>query len=205
MDWQSLVFRWAAFQAAGTGVILLAFGLLYAFFGFRFARFLLAASAAATGAFLGGTIAGPFGIIAVLTVLLPAASLFAVSLRYPQVGLVIASAATLGALGYYLPTQVGLPGELRWACTLAAAALGTAFAWLNPRGMPLVVTTFQGVGLMIVGFVGVSNAWLPSLGLTFLEWSAHRSLLVPMLFVMLSLTAFSFQANAHQGDIRSGA
>ena len=101
--------------------------------------------------------------------------------------------------------QVGLPGELRWACMLLAAGLGITFAWLSRRSMPLVVTTLQGVGLMIVGFVGISNALAPSLGMTFLEWSASRSLLVPVLFVMLSLTAFSFQANADQGDIRSGA
>ena len=111
----------------------------------------------------------------------------------------------MGALGYYLATQVGFHSAAWWTCTLTGGGLGLALAWSNKRAMPLVVTSVQGVALMIVGFVGLSNALLPSLGITFLEWAADWSLLVPAMLGMLWVTAYSCQTNTQQGDIRSGA
>jgi hypothetical protein len=133
-----------------------------------------------------------------------AAALLAAALRYPRLGVVLASGATFAAVGYYLATQVGLNHAARWACLALVGGLGVAFAWLNKRGMPLVITTVQGAILMVVGFVGLSNALLPSLGVTFLSWSADWALLVPTLLGMLCVTAYSCQANMQQGDIRSG-
>jgi hypothetical protein len=205
MDYQSLVFRWAAFQTAGTGAAIFALGLLSAFFGFRFARFLLAVSAAAAAGVAAWNLAGTLELPPALPALALAAGALAAALRYQRVGVVTAAAATFAALGYYLATQMGLHFAARWACTLVAGGLGVALAWLNKRSMPLVVTTAQGAVLMVVGFVGLSNALLPSLGATFRQWSAESALLVPVLLSMLCVTAYSCQANMQQGDIRTGA
>jgi len=205
MDYQSLIFRWASFQTDGTSAAIFIFGLLYAFFGFRFARFLLAVSAGGVGAVAGWNLAGLTGLPAVAASLLLAAGMAAVALRYQQVGVVTAAATTFAALGYYLAAQLGLHVAVQWVCVSVGGGLGVAFAWLNRRAMPLVVTTVQGTVLMIVGFVGLSNALLPSLGVTLLEWAADWSLLIPAVLGMLWVTAYSCQANAQQGDIRSGA
>lgn len=205
MDYQILIFRWASFQTGGTGAAIFAIGLLYAFFGFRFARFLLAVSAGGFGAVAGWKLAGLTGLTPALTSFLLAAGMAAVALRYERLGVVIASGGTLGALGYYLAAQVSFHSAAWWACTFAGGGLGLALAWSNKRAMPLVVTSVQGVALMIVGFVGLSNALLPSLGITFLEWAADWSLLVPAMLGMLWVTAYSCQTNTQQGDIRSGA
>lgn len=205
MDCQVLIFRWASFQTSGTGAAIFALGLLCAFFGFRFARFLLAMSAGGVGAIVGWKLAGLTGLTPVLTSLLLAAGMGTVALRYRQVGLMAAVATTFAALGYYLAAQFGLHVAAKWVCVCVGGGLGLALPCLNRRAMPLVVTSVQGVALMIVGFVGLSNALLPSLGVTFLEWAADWSLLVPAMLGMLWVTAYSCQANTQQGDIRSGA
>jgi hypothetical protein len=205
MDYQDLIFRWASFQTGGTGASIFTFGLLYAFFGFRFSRLLLAVSAGGFGALAGWHLADPAGQPPAAAALMLAAGTVALALRYRQAGVVVAAAATFAALGYYLAAQFGLPTVAKSVCAAAGSGLGMAFAWLNRRAMPLAVTTVQGAVLMIVGFVGLSNALLPSLGITFVEWAATWSLLVPVLLGMLCVTAYSYQANAQQGDIRSGA
>jgi hypothetical protein len=205
MDYQNLVFRWAALQAAATGAAIFALGLLSAFLGFRFARFLLAVSTAGVAGVAGWNLAEALELPTALPALVLAAGALAAALRYQRVGVVTSAGATFAALGYYLATQTGLHLSARWACALVAGGFGVTLAWLNKRSMPLVVTTVQGAVLMVVGFVGLSNALLPSLGVTFRQWSAESALLVPVLLSMLCVTAYSYQANMQQGDIRTGA
>lgn len=205
MDWQSQVFRWAARQPGGTGVVLLACGLLYAFFGFRFARFLLALACGGIGAVGGWVGARLLGLPPGAGALGLGLALLLGGLRFAQGALALVSACTLAGLGHYLLGQLGLDPLARWAAATVGGGLGLGLAWLNRREMPLVLTTLQGTALLIVGFVALSNALLPSLGVTFLRWSAERVLLVPFLFGMLCVTAYSCQTNMRQGDIRSGA
>jgi hypothetical protein len=205
MDYQQLIFRWASFQTDGTSAAIFTFGLLYAFFGFRFSRFLLAVSTCGVAAVAGWNLAGLANLPPAATALLLAAVMAAAAMRYGQVGLVTAAAATFAALGYYLTTQIGLQVSARWACAAVSGGLGLAFTFLNRRAMPLVVTTVQGATLMIVGFVGLSSALLPSLGITFVQWAADWSLVVPAVLSMLWVTAYSCQTTMQQGDIRTGA
>ena len=69
--------------------------------------------------------------------------------------------------------------------------------------MTVVMTTLQGTVLMIVGFVGAASELAPSVGLTFRDWADGQSLLVPILLLMLFVTAYSYQSSAQRGDIIS--
>ena len=72
------------------------------------------------------------------------------------------------------------------------------------RPMIMVTTALQGSSLMVMGFVGVATAVLPSLGYTFRGFAQDYSLVVPVLLTMLVVTSYSHQGSAQQGDILTG-
>jgi hypothetical protein len=70
--------------------------------------------------------------------------------------------------------------------------------------MTILLTAFHGAVLFILGLIGVGMACMPVVGNTLREWTCGRSVIVPVLLVMLVATSFSYQANDRQGDARVG-
>jgi hypothetical protein len=202
-DFQSLIFRSASHWSAATALAVLAIGLFYTLQGFRFARFLVVVSCTGGGVVVGGI------LVAVAGLPLPvafgvAASLGLLALLRFQIGLALASALTGGALAQYLAAQLGLEPTITLVAAGIGLPVGYSLTWVYRRTLPILVTIVQGAGLLIVGFVGVTNAVAPSLGATFVEWAASIPLMVPGFVLMLCVLGYSVQANAQQGDVETG-
>lgn len=202
-DFQSLIFRAASHWSAVAGLVLLALGLLCTLQGFRFARLLLTIACVGGGFVLGGIAAGLTGLPPIVA-LISAAGLGILALKRYRVGLALASMFTFGALAQYLGVQLGLRPNIVLVAAGVGAAVGLSMTWVCHRPLPVILTTLQGAGLLIVGFVGLTNALAPSLGLTFIDWAANTRLMVPALMLMLCVLGYSVQANAQQGDLEAG-
>jgi hypothetical protein len=206
MDYQRMLFDWAAAQSGLTGLAILVGGLLYAFCGFRLIRYLLAVPAAGLGAFLGlhawtyqpqlpvWMFVGAGGIVG-------GVAAFAI----PAATVAVCSGATWGAVGGYLAVQLGA-GPLPAAIALGVCGIvGVVLGLISRAPMIVLFTTLQGAALLVIGFVGVASAVLPSLGGTFRALAQSQSLVVPTLLGMLTVTGFSYQASARQGDMFTGS
>lgn len=202
-DFQSLIFRSAAHWPAATALAVFAVGSLYLLQGFRFGRYLLPVSCAGGGLVLGGIVAELTGLP--LWIALPAAAVlgFAGLAQY-RMALVIASMLTAGALAQYMAVQLGVKHNIVGVIAIGGGVLGFPMIWVCRRSLPILLTILQGAGLLVVSFVGVSVSLVPSLGLTFIDWSARIPLLVPGLILMLCVLGYSVQANAVQGSIETG-
>ena len=202
-DAQSLIFRSATNWPEATSLFIVGAGLLFLLQGFRFARFLLP-----IGCMGGGLVLG--GIVAELADLPPAAAMVVAAIlgvlalaRY-VVGVKLGSAFTFGALAQYLAVQLGFGPNPVLVITIVGMLIGLSLFWVCRRSLPILITMLQGSGLLIVGFVGLTSAAVPSLGLTFQDWAERIPLMIPVLIVMLCTLGYSVQANALQGDMEVG-
>jgi hypothetical protein len=202
-DFQSLIFRSASHWSAATALAVFAIGLLYLLQGYRFGRYLLPVSCAGGGLVLGGIVADLTGLSLWIALLAAAILGFAALARY-RVALAIASILTAGALAQYMAVQLGIRHNVVGVIAIVGGVLGFPMIWVCRRSLPILLTIVQGGGLLVVSFVGVSVALAPSLGLTFIDWSARIPLLVPGLMLMLCVLGYSVQANAVQGSIETG-
>lgn len=202
-DFQGLIFRSASQWSEAISVVALGIGLLYTLQGFRFARFLLPLTCAGGALALGAVVASatelPFEVALVAGALVGTVAL----LRF-RVALMFSSAFTAGAAFQYIAIQVGIAPKISLLIGGVGLLVGFSLLWVCRRMLPIVVTIVQGAGLLVVGFVGLSTALLPSLGLTFVDWAERLPLMVPALMVMLCVLGFSVQASAYQGDVESG-
>lgn len=187
-----------------SSLALAAAGLLLALQGFRFARILIALTAAGAG-ILAGALGAQIGHVPVAGPAALGALLFGgiALLRY-RIGLGIASALMFGLVLDFLAVQLAIttPGSsVPFAC---GAVVGAAMLGLLGRTLPIIVTTLEGSVLLLIGFVGLCSALLPSLGNTFVATADRIALMVPTLLLMLFITGYSVQFNARQGDVRVG-
>jgi hypothetical protein len=136
----------------------------------------------------------------------PALSLgsMAAAVAWPGVATVILNGLTWGVLGGYLATQVGVKGIPMWIAGGLLGSAGTVLALVCRESMAVILTSLHGASWMILGFAGLAAVLMPLVGATFKNWASSQSLVVPILLLMLVVTAYSFQANERQGDIRSG-
>jgi hypothetical protein len=202
-DFQGLIFRSAARWPEAISIVAFGVGLLYALQGFRFARFLLPVTCVG-GALAVGTIAASATEVPLEAIIAAAAILGTVTLLRFRLALVFSSMFTGGALCQYLAVQVGIDPKISLFVGGVGLAIGGALFWVCRRSLPILVTIVQGAGLLVVGFVGLSAALVPTLGLTFVEWATRLPLMVPTLMVMLSVLGYSVQASSYQGDVKSG-
>jgi hypothetical protein len=203
-DLQRQLFTWAAIQPAVTGLIVLMAGVVYGFFGFRLFRFLLAVTCAGLGWLVGLWLALATGFPA--AAIAPAAGLGGglLSLKWQRPAVVIALSMTWAILGYYLAIQTHVP-KVMWLPTGGVTGLlGALFGCLCYKTTTVILTTLQGVTLMVLGFVAVATQIVPAVGSTFRQWANNQSLLVPVFMTMLFAAAFSYQSTHLQGDIRTG-
>lgn len=202
-DFQSLIFRSAGRWSEATSLAVFAIGLLYALQGFRFARFLLPLVCAGGGLALGAVLAAVADLPGAVAILVAAVLLIVALLRF-RVALMLSSAFTFGAVAQYLAVQLGMRPHMSLITGGIGFAVGFTLVYVCRRTLPIIVTIIQGAGLLVVGFVGLSTGLVPSLGLTFVDWSGRLPLMVPVLMVMLCTLGYTVQINAYQGDIESG-
>ncbi len=203
MDYQKLVFGWIAQQHWSVGLVVMAAGLLYGFQGFRVFRFVLGLSCAIVGLVGGYVAAVHFQLPPLFVSPALGAAAAAFSFSQQRVAVIAVSGVTWGVLGHYLSLQIGLPGMVPLIGALVCGGFGGLFAYLCFRPMMVVLTSVHGIALIVVGFVGMSNHLLPSVGETFVVWAHSWTLLVPMLMTMLFVMAYSYQSSAQRGDIIS--
>jgi len=203
-NYPQMLFEQAAAMPALVGLVLLAVGLLYAFQGFRFFRFLLMVTCGALGWLAGWALGSVYQVAPDLLALAGCGTLALLSLAAFRPAVLLSCGSTLGALGCYLALSLGFVPLICWLVAGVCFAFGLLFAILCFRTMTVVLTTLQGAGLMVVGFTGIMSRLVPSVGLTFVSWVEDSSMLVPLLIAMVFVTGFSFQASRQQGDIRTG-
>lgn len=203
-DYQRAAFSWVVTQGGITGLMLMALGVVYAFLGFRFFRFLLFMTCAGFGAFFGLVLARVIGAQEMPIVLgcAVAGGLMALVRQHPAV--VFGCGATFAVLGHYLSMQVGLPPKASLVGGVVAGSAGAVLAHFSRKSMPVVMTTLNGTALMITGFVGATDVAIPSLSETFRSWANNSAYVVPIMLLMLSVAGYSVQACALRGDIRTG-
>jgi hypothetical protein len=202
-DFQSLIFRSAGQWSAVTSLVVVAIGLLYTLQGFRFARFLLPLACAGGGLALGAILAAVADLPVSVAGVVAAVLLIVTLLRF-RVALMLSSALTFGAAGQYLAVQLGMRPQVSLIIAGIGLAVGFGLVYVCRRTLPIIVTIIQGAGLLVVGFVGLSTGLVPSLGVTFADWSGRLPLMVPVLLMMLCTLGYTVQVNAYQGDIESG-
>jgi hypothetical protein len=121
-----------------------------------------------------------------------------------RLALMVSSAFTFGALAQYLAVQLGMRPHMSPFVGAVGLVVGFSLIWVCRRSLPILVTMILGAGLLVLGFVGCSAAVVPSLGLTFIDWSSRLALLVPAVLTMLCVLGYSVQSNAYQGDVETG-
>ncbi|MBK8913045.1 MAG: hypothetical protein IPM64_00345 [Phycisphaerales bacterium] len=204
-DMQRELFTWVTHQHGTVGLALFALGMLYAFMGFRFYAAMTALSCAFIGWMVGAftaPIAEMDPLIGGIAGGVAGAGLAVASRRGAAM---VAAAATWGALVCYLLHQVGVMPPTLTAATAVGAILGCGFVCFCRHAPIAVNTALQGVMLIVVGWVGLSTAFVPSIGRTFVVWASGWEMLVPGLLLMLFVTGYSYQAMNLRGDIRTGA
>ena len=199
---QDVLFQYISHEPGSTGVVILAVGVVYGFYGFRLFVPLLGVTWAALGAVGGLLLGGATGLPMVLTGTGLAAICALVAISARKVGAAGACAATWGLLGWYLADQMG--GEPLWriACGGSGALLGGLFALLCYRTMTVLLTTMQGAALIVVGFIGAASAFVPTFGGTFVDMARRFGVLGPIMLLVVAVTAYSYQALQRQGDVR---
>lgn len=203
-DTQELVFRWITTQPNATAAVVFFAGVLYAFHGFRMFRFLLVVSCAALG-WGGGIVLAHFARTPELPTCAGALMTCAlIALRWEQAAVLLSCGATWAVLGLFFAEKFGAAPLVALAVAGFCGLLGLMFARLCYRTMTVVLTTMQGVILLIVGFVGASDMVVPSLTDTFRAWASDSAFLIPILMGMLFTAAYSYQSMMQRGDIRSG-
>lgn len=204
VDFQDVLFRSVSRWSAFSGLALFLMGVFFALQGFRFARILIALSAA------GGVFFVAFAL-APLAQLPPEATggaagvaVLGVALMKPRFGGWLSAVFIFGALLHFMATRVGLRTDWVNTVGLVGCALGGGMPWIARRSLGLVLTTLLGSGLMLVGFVAATSALLPGLADTFCDWASRFSLVTPVMLLMFFVLGYSVQANAQQGDVMSG-
>lgn len=203
-DFQTVVFKYAIHWGEATGAVLFLVGILCMLQGFRFLKAVLVVTAAG-GAFFGGAAFGeaaefdPF--VAGCGAALATGAISALRSRF---GLFVASAVVCALFVHYTVVRLGLKQLDDGAVLLAGAAVGLCMPYIAKRSLPLLLTTFEGVVLVILGFVTLSAAAMPGLAQTFLVWASSFGALVPAFMLALFVLGYSVQANSLQGDIVTG-
>ncbi len=204
-DYQTSVFQWAAVQGEVNSLAIFLLGVCFTTQGYRFSRFLLAfATGVMAFAFSLAALHVP-GVEPLFVALAVGAGLGLLAVGQPRLGTAFASIATFAALGYYLSFQCGLRDEFALMSGVVGAGCGTAALWLYTRPLPVVLTTIHGAALIVIGFVGLASATLPSMGATFVDWSSAMPAIVPTMLGMIFVTGYAFQANSRQGALETGS
>lgn len=203
-DLQSLVLDAALRWPPSVTLVILVAGLLYLTQGFRFARFLLALTAAAGGFAVGAGFANTFGLPAEILGLTLGGVLGLLAISKLMYGTIVSSVMVWALIAQWFAVKFEFPPSWITIIVSIGALLGAALFWIARRPLPLLITTLQGAAMVIVGFVGAAKVVAPSLAFTFTDWANSGVFLIMLMMTMLTVLGFSLQSTAKQGDIRSG-
>ncbi len=203
-EYLSMLLNWAEEQSLLTGALILGAGLLNAFLGFRMVRFLLVLSTGALAALLAAYLAVRFEFSTTIAAGVGALAGGTLALFAYRTALFLNVGFTFALLTAYVSAQFGAPHVAMYVATALVATSASVLTLLAPRTMPLIVTAMHGAILMIVGFVGVADTFVPTLGATLRHWAGGRSVMIPALLTMLTAMGFSIQEMKRQGDICTG-
>lgn len=192
-----------AHQPGTTGLVIFAVGVIYGFHGFRLFTPLLGLTWAGLGALVGLILSSTLALPPIPTVAGVALVCAVAAFNAHRGAAVGACAAVWGLLGWYLAEQLGGELMVRIVCAGSAGLLGGLFAFLCYRTMTVLLTTMQGAVLMVIGMIGVSNAYLPTFGTTFLTMADRIGVLGPAMVLVVTVTGYSYQAVQRQGDVRT--
>lgn len=204
VDIQGLIFRAVLHWSPTMALIVFGLGLLYMLQGFRFARALLALTCGGASFFLGTLAAGALGTLPMLSGSAVGLIGLLLALWRFRVGVLLASTYVISGITTYLVWRCGLPPNVV-LCGTAVGALVGAFLFIAClRALPILLTTLQGAVLLVLGFTAVCNHVLPALSRTFVDWSESFWPTLPIMLTLFTITGYSVQANARQGDTRTG-
>lgn len=204
IDLQAMVLDGALRCPDSVALVILIAGMLYLTQGFRFARFLLAATAASGGYVLGAGAANSFGLPADIVALTFAGILGLLAVSKLMYGTIISAVLIWALIGHWIAVKFGLPPSWLSGAVGVGGFIGGSLFWVARRLLPLLLTTLQGAAMVIVGFVGVAKTVAPSLAFTFTDWANNGFFLISLLMTMLTVLGVSLQSTAKEGDIRSG-
>jgi hypothetical protein len=204
MDFQKLIFDWVSGQHGLTGAFILVAGLLYGFCGARMYRYLVVLPSAGLGALAGAIAAALAGVDALLAAAGAGVVAGILGMAYPRFAAILTGGASWALLGGYIVLQAGGSEFAAFVALCVVGGIGTVLTILSRQPMTIVATTLQGAAMMVIGFVGLSHAILPSLSSTFCTLANSQGLTVPVLMAMLSAMCYSYQASEQQGDIFTG-
>jgi hypothetical protein len=202
--YQDLLFDWVATRDALTSALILAAGFVAALQGFRFQRFLLAICAMCMGYIAGSAVAVIVHTPEMLAGVIGAFAAGLVALALPGPAMVATSGATWAVLGAYLADHVGLKGLGSSISLVLGGGAGIALAFVSRKQMVVLLTSLLGAAAIVVGFVGLANVLVPAVGMTFRSWAHCQSPAVPIFFLMITMTVYSYQASAKQGNLYIG-
>lgn len=205
VDCQAQLFEWAAGQHPASGLVLFAMGLIYGLYGLRWIRFLNLLPAAGIGALVGLMVSGFVPLAGNLVAAGGAVFFGVVAIAWRRGGIVLTAAATFALIGGYLAFQFGFPEQIVLGTLGLLGLIGALLTALTPKPFALLATALQGAALMVVGFVGLSAQVFPSLASSFCHLAESYGCVVPILLTMVTVTAYSYQANQTRGDILTGA
>lgn len=206
-DIQETAFDWVTggAQPGLTGAALLAMGLLYGLCGYRMIRSLVVVCAIGLGLLAGHLAASLTGLPPIIV--LPAGGLLTglAALKWRSAAIVATGGTTWALVGGYLTAQFG--GEETTVLIVAGVLglLGVILTLVSRAPMVVLFTTLQGAALIVLGMVGVASDAMPALGHTFLSLAGRNGAVVPILLLLMTITAYSYQATSRRGDIISGS
>jgi hypothetical protein len=203
-DFQEHVLQWISRQGLIASFLIFALAVLHSMQGFRFSRALFAVSSTLTGfavgAFAGALLDVPLELVALASAVVCGM----LALLNGNFGIGLVATATFGALGYYLPFQLGVPHVAVPFTALLGAGAGIAAYWLHASSLPVILTSIHGAALFIVSFAGLSSVLLPPMGATFVRVVSEYGPVAPILMLMMFVTGYACQATSMRGGIETG-
>jgi hypothetical protein len=206
-DPQADIFRWVTNQPLPTSLTLCAAGLVVGLQGWRFIAPIAVLSSVALGYFAMQSCGRllPEGVTAEHAGLGAAAFLGAVALwkRTPAFSLVCG--AILGGAVTFFLLKLGFKGMWAVVPGLIALPIGIVLGMLSTQPMTTLVTSLLGASLFFVSAVGVIMHVQPDLGTTLLAACTSNGTLSPVIALMLTVTAYNFQASFRKGTLVTGS
>lgn len=156
-----IMLAWLADRDPGLGLLLIAAGMLFIFYGWRLTQVLITLSAAVSAAAL-ATCAAPSGVVAVI--LSPCAALVGgfAAIRWPKAATSVLAGGWAAALAAVVLGQLGLARAILYAASTIAFGLAASITFSSYRSCVAFVTSAEGTLMIIAGAMNIMadmSAW----------------------------------------------
>lgn len=149
-----MVLAWLAERDPGLGLLLIAAGMLFIFYGWRLTQVLITLSVAVSSAAL-ATYAAPSGVVAVI--LSPCAALVGgfAAMQWPKAATSVLAGAWAAALTAVVVGQFELVRAIVYAASTIAFGLAAAITFSSYRCCVAFVTSAEGTLMIIAGAMNI--------------------------------------------------